>query len=149
MKQKKDVRLYNVIFPFWMLILFPAVWLIVLPGNFIIDSIVLIVSMFALKMESKKDFYKKHILKIFTFGMLADIVGSGVMLLMLVLEIGAYGDEPVLTLPGILVSAALIFVVNYFITFRKVERDIRLRMSLIFTIVTAPYTFLIPTSWMY
>ena len=53
---KKDVTLYNVIFPFWMLLLIPQVWLIVLPGNFLIDSLVLIISMFALKMDNKKQF---------------------------------------------------------------------------------------------
>ena len=56
--KKKDVKLYNALFPFWFLLLFPQVWLIVLPGNFLIDSIVLIISMFALKMTEKKQYYK-------------------------------------------------------------------------------------------
>ena len=47
---KKDVTLYNVLFPLWMLLMFPVMWLIVLPGNFIIDSIVLIISMLIMKM---------------------------------------------------------------------------------------------------
>ena len=61
---KKDVKLYNVLFPFWMLLLFPQMWLIVLPGNFIIDSLVLLISMAVLKISDKKQWYNQHILKI-------------------------------------------------------------------------------------
>ena len=88
----KDVRLYNVLFPFWMLMLFPTVWLIVLPGNFLI------------------------------FGMLSDLVGAAYMLLLMMrFDVGNMGDELYLTLPAILLAAALIFLSNYYITFRKVE----------------------------
>ena len=48
-----------------------------------------------------------------------------------------------------LVSAALIFVFNYFVTFRREEKAIRLRLALTFAIVTAPYTFLVPSGWLY
>ena len=150
MNGKKNVKLYNVLFPVWMLILFPLAWIVILPGNFIIDSLVLIISMLILKTSDKKQFYKKHIFWIFLFGMLSDFVGSAYMLLMVgVFELGTYGDEPYLTIPAILIAAALIFVLNYFITFRKDEKRIKLKLSLIFAIVTAPYTFLIPISWLY
>ena len=52
--KKNGVKLYNVLFPFWMLILFPQMWWIVLPGNFVIDSAVLLISMMALKIADKK-----------------------------------------------------------------------------------------------
>ena len=150
MKRKTDVRLYNVLFPFWMLLLFPQVWLIVLPGNFIIDSLVLLISMLILKIADKKQWYKQHILKIYTFGMLADIIGAAYMLLLVaVFEVGRMGDELYLTLPALFISAALIFVFNYFITFKKTDKALRLKLSIIFAIVTAPYTFLVPSSWLY
>ena len=148
-QNRKSVKLYNVLFPVWMLLLFPVVWLIVLPGNFIIDSAVFLISMHLLRLENKKQWYKKHILKIYAFGMLSDLVGSAYMLLMLVLEVSVYGDEPYLTVPAIVLSAALIFVLNYFVTFRKTEHKPRLALSLIFALATAPYTFLIPTEWLY
>jgi len=44
MGKKKDIKLYNILFPLWMLLLFPQAWLIVLPGNFIIDSLVFLIS---------------------------------------------------------------------------------------------------------
>lgn len=148
--KKNTVKLYNVLFPFWMLLLFPQVWLIVLPGNFIIDSLVLLISMLILKIAEKKQWYKKYIVKIYAFGMLSDVIGSAYMLLMMtVFEVGNMGDELYLTLPALVISAVLIFVFNYFVTFRKTDKKIRIRMSLIFAIVTAPYTFLVPSSWLY
>ena len=147
---KKEVKLYNVLFPFWMLLLFPQMWLIVLPGNFIIDSLVLLVSMAVLKIADKKQWYKKHILKIFLFGLLADIIGSAYMLLMMIgFELGRMGDELHLTIPALASSAVLIFVFNYLLTFRKADKVLRLKFALTFAIVTAPYTFLIPSSWLY
>ena len=147
---KSSIRLYNVLFPFWMLLLFPQMWLIVLPGNFIIDSAVLLISLAILKIPEKKQWYKKHILKIYAFGMLSDIIGSAFLLLMMIgFEVGQMGDELYLTLPALFISAALIFVFNYFITFKKTDKKLRLKLALIFTIITAPYTFLVPSSWLY
>lgn len=147
---KKDIRLNNVLFPFWMLILFPQMWLLVLPGNFIIDSIVLLVCMKVLKIDQKLKFYKSAILKIFFIGIFSDVIGSAYMFMMMVgFEIGNMGDELYLTLPALFISAILIFVLNYFISFRKCEKLTRLKMSLTFAIATAPYTFLVPSSWLY
>ena len=148
---KKDVKLYNVLFPVWMLLMFPFVWVLVIPGNFLIDSIVLLISMKALHIAEKKLFYKKHIVKIFIFGFLSDIIAAGIMLtLNLCFHIGGgLADEPSLTIPGVLIAAGIIFAFNYFITFKKDDKNIRLRMSLIFAIATAPYTFLIPSSLIY
>ncbi len=152
MKSKNSVKLYNVLFPFWMLLLFPQMWLVILPGNFIIDSLVLIIGMVALKIDDKKQWYKKHILKIFLFGMLSDIIAAGYMFLMVMTvlkDVIVMADELYLTLPAVIMAAALIFVFNYFFTFKKDEKLLRLKFSLIFAVVTAPYTFLIPSSWMY
>ena len=147
---KKDVRLYNVLFPAWFLMLIPTVWLIVLPGNFLIDSLVLVAAMFALKVGEKKQFYKKHILKIFLFGLLADAIGSVFLFVMaFVLEMGVYGDEWYMTVPAVLISAAFVFLFNYGVTFKRCERPVRSRLALTFAIVTAPYTFLIPSAWLY
>ena len=149
MKKRNEIRLNNVLFPYWMLILFPITWLVILPGNFVIDSLVLLVSMVILGTENKKQCYKKHILPIFAFGMISDVIGGIYMFLMLVFEVANMGDELFLTIPAIIISAAMIFVFDYFFTFRSSEKAFRLKMSLIFAIVTAPYTFMIPNSWMY
>lgn len=145
----KPIRLYNVLFPFWMLMLFPVTWLIVLPGNFLVDSLVLLISLRALKMADRKLWYKRHILKIFAFGMLSDLVGAAFLFLLLLLEVSSMGDELWLTIPALLISAVLIFLSNYYVTFRQVEKPLRLKLALTFAIVTAPYTFLVPSSWLY
>ena len=147
--KKKGTKLYNVLFPLWMLMLFPQVWLIVLPGNFIIDSLVLIISLFVLKISDKKSKYKKYILKIYGFGMLSDVLGSAFMLILVFCGFGRMGDELYITLPGLLIAAALNFVFNYFITFRKAVNKLRLWMPVIFAVFTAPYTFLTPSAWLY
>lgn len=148
--KNNDVKLYNILFPFWMILLFPRIWLIVLPGNFIIDSIVLIISMILLKIADKKQWYKRHIIKIYLFGMISDIIGAGYMLLLVkVFDVGRTGDELYLTAPALVISSVLIFILNYFITFKKLDKLLRLKLSIIFALVTAPYTFLIPSIWLY
>lgn len=128
--------------------MFPQTWLVVIPTNFIIDSIVLIVSAWLLKMTDKKLFYKKHILKAYAFGMLSDVIGSAYMLLALtVFEAGNMGDELYLTLPALFIASLCIFLFNFFVTFKKSDK--RLVLSVIFAIITAPYTFLVPSSLLY
>ena len=146
---KKETRLYNVLFPLWLLIFIPQAWLIILPGNFIIDSLVLIISMAVLKFTDRFQFYKKHIFMIFGFGMVSDIIGAGLMLLANFAGISGRGDELYITLPATIITAALIYIANYYVTFRKLEKPSRFKLALIFAIVTAPYTFLIPLSWIY
>lgn len=148
--EKNGMKLYNVLFPFWMLLLFPHFWLIVLPGNFIIDSVVLLISLSVFKIEDKKQWYKRYIVKIFNFGMLSDIIGSAYMLLMMtVFRVGRMGDEPYLTFPALIISAALIFVFNYSVTFKDLDRSLRYKFAMTFAAVTAPYTFLVPSSLLY
>ena len=150
--KKKDVRLYTVLFPMWMLVTLPVAWYIVIPGNFIIDSLVLIIALKVLKMEDRMTFYKKHILPVFGFGFLADILAAAAMWVSIyVCEdlMGTYGDNPALTVPGVILAAVLIFVFNYFVSFRKCEKPLRKKLALVFAIATAPYTFLIPSRWLY
>ena len=149
MKNKNEVKLYNVLFPFWFLMLIPATWILVLPGNFLIDSLVLLICMKCLHVDNKKTFYKKHIWKIFAFGLLSDLVGSGLLFLALIMELSTMGDELYVTIPAMIISSVCIYVFNYFITFKKDEQNIRFKMALTFAIATAPYTFLIPSSLLY
>lgn len=145
---KKDVKLYNVLFPLWMFYLLPQTWLIVLPGNFILDSLVLLIAMLLLKVEDKFVFYKSTILKVFLLGLLADIIGSAYMLFMMfIFDIGADGFY--LTFPALVISSICIFIFNYYISFKKYDKKLRLKLALTFAVVTAPYTFLVPLNWLY
>lgn len=147
---KKEIKLYNVLFPLWMLLLFPQMWLIVLPGNFLIDSLVLLISMKILGIQNKKERYKNKILKIFGIGLLSDMVGAAFLLVMMMgFELGRMGDEPYLTVPAMLISAILIFILNYFVTFKSYDKKVRWKLAVTFASVTAPYTFLFPSRWLY
>lgn len=77
---KKEVRLYNVIFPIWLLWLFPQVWLVALPGNLVIDVLVLTAALYTLKHENKRAVVKKLWWKFWLFGFLADFVGVAALL---------------------------------------------------------------------
>ena len=148
--KKKDVLLYNVFFPLWMLMSLPVTWLWVIPGNFIVDSLVMVIAMAVLKMENRLCFYKKHILQVFGFGFLADILAAIPMWCLALLGLGGpLCDSPLLTVPGLVLGGVLIYVFNYFITFRQCEQGLRRRLSLTFAIATAPYTYLIPSDWLY
>ncbi|MCL2519329.1 MAG: hypothetical protein FWF15_12270, partial [Oscillospiraceae bacterium] len=129
------------------LYLLPRMWLIILPGNFIIDSLVLIIAMVVMRIESKRKFYKSVILKVFCFGLLADLIGVGFMFLLIYL--GTRDDEILLTLLGFIAASVCIFVFNYYISFRKYEKKIKFGMAIVFAIVTAPYTFFIPMEWLH
>lgn len=64
-------------------------------------------------------------------------------------DVFSLGDELYLTIPGLLIAIALIFVFNYYITFRKLQKSSRFKLALMFAVITAPYTFLVPSSWLY
>ena len=135
--KKSDIKLYNFLAPFWMWAwLLPSMWAIILPG--------------------KIKTYWNRIFVVFGFGLLSDFLASAAMYAAIFItgKIGfqnvfSFGDELYLTIPGLLIAMALIFVFNYYITFRKMPKSTRFKLTLIFAVVTAPYTFLVPSSWLY
>ena len=149
MNNRNEIKLYNILFPIWLLILLPTAWIAVLPVNFIVDSLVLIIA--AKKMGIfERGTYKKHILKVWIFGFLADMIGAGSILgAMSLFELNIQGDEPILTVPALLISAILIYVFNYRFSFSDLEKADRIKMAFYFAFFTSPYTFLIPLSWIY
>lgn len=147
---KKDVRLYNVLFPFWLLLMIPRFWLVVIPGNILVDSLVLILGMKGMKLPDRREKFKRHLVPVVCFGFLADLLASGMMLAVMELGWGGtYGDSPLLTVPGVVLAAVLIYGLNVTFTFRTWDKPQRKKMALIFAVATAPYTFLIPVRWIY
>ena len=171
----KPATLYNVIFPVWLLILFPTVWIVVLPANFLIDSLVLLLIFHVLKLSDRKNLYAQTILKVWGFGFLADIIGAIVLLLLSFLEsslsnagntsrwlyeniTGPLGYNPFKSVYALIVMllviagvGALIYLLNYKVSFKRwpVEDMQRKKAALMMAIITAPYTMLIPASWLY
>ncbi|MBR5322828.1 MAG: hypothetical protein IKU48_04725 [Clostridia bacterium] len=165
-ENKREVKLYNVMFPIWLLFIFPITWLFVIPANFIIDSLVLLLGMYVLRIKEKVELYKKTILWIFIFGFVADILGGILLLITQFVELDGFFYEyltaPIAQNPfdnvyslaytcfAVVVSAVLIYVFNRFVSFRKVySKKIKRILSLLLAIITAPYLFLVPTSSLY
>lgn len=169
---KKEVKLNNVIFPIWMMWIFPPLVFIALVGNFVIDSIVILAAFAIFKVVkstglSMGQLYKKSILKVWIFGFLADIVGAIMLfVVMLILEsINGTNDiiagicyNPLNNITGFLIVVAavalavlLIWIFNYYIVFNRLIEDskIRMKVALTIAIVTMPWTYLIPTQWLY
>ena len=165
-EKSKEIKFYNVMFPMWLLFIFPITWLFVIPANFIIDSLVLLLGMYILRIKEKLELYKKTILWIFLFGFVADILGGIVLLITQFVESDGFFYEyltaPIAQNPfdniyallytcgAVLISAVLIYVFNRFISFRKVySKKIKRILSLLLAVITAPYLFLVPTSSLY
>ena len=77
---KKEVRLYNVLFPVWLLWLFPQIFLIVAPANLLVDCLVLTLALMGLKHKNKWAVVKKLGLKFWWWGFVADFIGMVLLL---------------------------------------------------------------------
>ena len=56
MRNKSSIEFYNMIFPIWLIWLFPLTWILILLGNFIIDSLVLLITLKVLNINEKKKY---------------------------------------------------------------------------------------------
>ena len=157
----KSITLYNVLFPIWFLILFPITWLVILPANFIIDSLVLIISMKLLKTIKIKETYKSTILKVWGIGFASDFAGAGILFL------GAEGPRQwreylnsiswnpfdnwyaVLYVTfAVIISGILIYLLNLKLSFKNLDMEQRNKriLALALAVFTAPYIFLYPSA---
>ena len=147
---KKEMRLYNILFPIWFLLFIPITWVVVLPANFVIDSLVILITMKMIGVKFKKRMYKESILKVWGFGFLADIIGAAFLFVtMWILELAIPGEDYLYLAIAVLISAVFIFIFNYRVSFKGYDKRTRFRMALSLSILTAPYTFLIPLNWIY
>ena len=143
--KKNNVKLYNVIFPIWLLWLLPITWIVILPANFIIDLIVIVLTLKCLKVENIKNHAKSIIFKVWIVGFIADFIGTGVMLISNVIDFdystgtGKWWYENItnavsynpfgsayallwVTL-SVAVTALLIYLFNYNLVLRKSRLD--------------------------
>ena len=160
MKQNHSIRLYNVMFPIWFFFFLPPIWLAMLPVNFGVDTLVLMLSARKQQVEDRKALWKKHILPVWGIGFLSDLIGAGlVFLIYLVVAESPLVDtwmNPVLfpgttiiSIPGVVLAGAMIYILNKKLTFRKSQLDPAVihKLCLHLAIFTAPYTMLIPLYW--
>lgn len=168
----KNKKIYNVFFPIWFLLLFPITWIIAIPLNFVIDSIVILLSLKFLRIEETFQKYKKVILKVFLCGFFSDFIGAIFLFLMSTLVvmgeeqsaffkwindniINSIMENPfnnlyafILMTIAILISGLCIYYLNLKLSFKNadLEEKDKKKLALYMAIFTAPYLFYIPAS---
>ena len=160
----KKLTLNSVVFPLWLIIAFPSLILLVLPLNFFINSLIILIWLPILKIGNIKTVYRKIIIKIWIISIVADIIGSLLLILTQILGTTPFIYEnftvPLSTNPysnpyafiyctfAIAVSAAFIYFLNCKISFIDTGISDRNKaiLSLVLAIVSAPYLFYLPTN---
>lgn len=161
--KNQDVRLYNVIFPVWLLWIIPTTWLIVIPANFIIDLTVIYLTMRFMKVENRKDTVKRSIIGVWLLGFAADLIGSALMFAPALLDmnvdfVNAICFNPFTNIWAMvwvttcfIISAGCIYFFNYKVCYKNTELEDwhKKKLALMMTLFTAPYLFYLPTEWFY
>lgn len=170
----KSIRLYNIIFPIWLLWLLPVTWIVVLPANFLIDLLVIVLTMKFMKVQNIKQNAKAVILRVWIFGFIADFIGTAAMFMANVISFGDY-ETPLgkwwynniiyavsfnpfdniyallwVTL-CVIIAAFFIYLFNYKWCLKKssLENDQKKKLSISLAVCTAPYLFYLPTNLFY
>lgn len=152
--KKKEVRLYNVMFPIWfMYLLITPFWLILLPINFAVDSLVIYCSASEQNIDNRKDLWKKSIASVWGFGFLSDFLGAAVtFIISLVLDampnviLPPFTGNTLISIPGLILAGLLIYWLNLKFSFKNSGLEPQQIKKLCFHLAlwTAPYTMLIP-----
>ena len=162
-----SVKLCNVLFPIWILIFFPQVLAIVIPGNLIVDAAVLLLALAAMRHRAKGAVLRRCWWKVWLLGFAADLIGAAWMVLGWLLATWLPGGAETLgkimynsfghpaaflwTAAGVAIAGWFIFLLD-----RRVFRSVpeltsrqSTRLALTFAIVTAPWLFFLPLYSLY
>jgi hypothetical protein len=162
---KKSVKLYNLIFPIWLLWLIPITWIVVLPANFLMDLAVVVLTMKYLQVQDIKQNARSVILKVYIFGFFSDFIGTVLMFTSNIIdfnyetELGkwwyknisnAVSYNPFESVYAVLwvtvcviITAIFIYLFNYRYCLKKsnLNDDQKKKLALSLAIFTAPYLF--------
>jgi len=150
-------KVFNMGFHPTFLYIFPTAWLVSIPFNFVVDSIVLLIGFKIFGKEKVWHNWKKSILLSWIFGYVSDFVAA-VMMLGFEFAVEALFHTSVMSNPFrhpgaffctlfcILTAGVLIYVFNAKIALRKTELDdkAKKKVALLMAIVTMPYLFFAP-----
>lgn len=152
---KNNLRLYNILFPIWLFWLWPTViWLVILPANFVIDTLVLVIALKVLHIGQAFTVWKRSIVKVWLIGFASDFLGAALILaIMLLLDaVGSplntilFPGTTIISIPGVLLSGVLIYFFNQKLSFGRRELTaVQIhKLSLALAVFTAPYAMMIP-----
>lgn len=156
------IKLYNMIFPFWLLLYILPILMYGIPliGNLIIDFLVVYIMFRILKVKAGKRPMAWTVFRIWMFGFVSDLIAALICVhisnktdLSYALCYDPYTDyRAIFVLAGmILLGAILIFVFNWFFSFRNlsITKVQKRKVCFALAIITAPWLFLVPTSWFF
>ena len=173
---KKDTKLYNMIMPIWLLVIFTFTWVVILPLNYLIDTLVLKLTMKKLNVEKRKEIYKMTILKTWIYGFLGDFIGAAVILVVswglydivnLETAFGAVVEQMSMVmlnpfdnvfsfsiaLIAIIVASYFIYLFNYRFALKKafeegyIDESTKKKIAISMAVFTAPYVFFLPAPY--
>lgn len=153
---KRDIKLYNLIFPMWGIyfyaLVFPYFYVLLLPANFIVDTVMLLLLFFLLRVPEKKELYWDGIWKTWGFGFLADFAAAGVL-------VGLSGAMPfniyapissvgafLFATVGVVLAGVLIYFFHIKFVWKglPLEDEKKKKIALGMAILTAPYLMYLP-----
>lgn len=160
MKPTRDFYLYNVIFPTFLFFYFPPLLGIAAGANLILDAVVLFSALWFFHVKIRRRLVL--LMQLWACGLLADIVGSLFLILVgmseqwlgnnvsLLDEYFIYSTPQSIVFFGIsvILSGVLIYRFDLKVLKRRLTLNQSRRIALAFAVITAPYTFLIPTNWL-
>ena len=163
--KEKNIKLYNILFPVWLLIWLPSwLWLLLIPLNYLIDVLVL---RWGLKARPDRDALCRRLgWRVCLAGFLSDFIGSALLFICIVLDDvspsfartqNAIGMDPfrdplavLITAGAVAISAACIYLFDRRILARAgVSASEAAPAALKLAVITAPYLFLLPTRLLY
>ncbi|MGE5454660.1 MAG: hypothetical protein ACM3O9_05635 [Methylocystaceae bacterium] len=152
----REIRHYNLIFPLIITIFLPPFIIIPLVGNLLIDGMVYYILLHQLTRLPKFPQLVRMVLPAWIIGFVADILGVTLLiaaseLLPLNLDlIGIWTNIPtiIIVVLVIMLVGFIIYRLNLWLLWRQgIELEICIIIALAMGIVTAPWFFLIPTTW--
>ena len=159
---KKTVKLYNILFPIWMLVFFPSpLWIALIPANYLIDRFVLKRTL--PKTVNRSAFCKKNSWKICLAGFVSDLIGALFLFLVVLLCDENYELANGITMDpfkdllsflivalAVTISAIFIFIIDRMILIRcGLSRKQATRSAAFLALLTAPYLYLLPSKLIY
>ena len=114
-----DTRLYNILFPLWILIWIPSwLWFFLIPANYLFDRIILGLSL--KDRPDRKVLLRKNTWKICIAGFLSDLAGAGLMFgVTMLLQDSRFEDtadaimwDPFSVFPALLITVSMMNLVR-------------------------------------
>ena len=158
----------SIAFPMWSLIIFPHFWVFLLPLYFVIDSLLLALSMSVAKMPRRGEIYKKSIIQFWMIGFLCDAIASALLSIpgwfiagqnlhnalgqsLDYINVNVFHSSLAFftMLFAVLINAALAFQLHKRITFRRF-RDLPEISRVVFwgAVLTAPWAYFLPVGYL-